>query len=55
GGKFDSVDLAVIPENSRAEKLYRKFGFAEYGRRPRAFQRGGTYHDFILMVKTVAP
>ncbi len=54
-GRFDSVDLAVIPENPRAEKLYRKFGFVEYGRRPRAFQRGGTYHDFILMRKAIAP
>lgn len=52
-GKFDSVDLAVIPANARAERLYRKFGFEEYGRRPRAFQRGGTYHDFILMRKSI--
>jgi ribosomal protein S18 acetylase RimI-like enzyme len=54
-GRFEDVHLSVIPENQAAYRLYRKFGFEEYGRSPRAFQRAGTYHDFILMRKQILP
>lgn len=54
-GRFEAVDLSVIPANERAARLYRKLGFRIYGRRPKAFQRGGTYHDFILMLKPIDP
>jgi len=52
-GRFEEVHLAVIPENQGAYRLYRRLGFEEYGRSPRAFQRRGTYHDFILMRKQI--
>jgi ribosomal protein S18 acetylase RimI-like enzyme len=52
-GKFELVDLSVIPENASARHLYQSLGFKEYGRRPRAFQREGRYHDFILMAREV--
>lgn len=54
-GKFELVDLAVIPENAAALHLYRSLGFIEYGRRPQAFRRAGRTHDFILMSRPVDP
>jgi ribosomal protein S18 acetylase RimI-like enzyme len=52
-GRFEEVHLSVIPENQSAYRLYRKCGFEDYGTSPRTFQRGGTYHDFILMRKQI--
>jgi ribosomal protein S18 acetylase RimI-like enzyme len=52
-GRFESVQLSVIPVNTAAIRLYRRLGFVEHGRLPRAFQRKGVYHDFILMHRPV--
>ncbi len=52
-GRFEEVHLAVIPMNRGAEHLYEKFGFEVFGTAPRAFQRGGKYHDFIMMRKQI--
>ncbi len=48
-GKFEVIELTVMEKNARARHLYEKFGFAESGRMPRAFKRGGRYFDDILM------
>ncbi len=52
-GRFEEVQLSVLPVNDRAQRLYRKLGFAVYGTAPRAFRRGGKYHDFVLMTRRI--
>jgi ribosomal protein S18 acetylase RimI-like enzyme len=54
-GRFEMVDLSVIPVNERAARLYRQLGFEVYGTKPRAFQRNGAYHDLVLMRKFIEP
>ncbi len=54
-GRFELVKLEVLPGNEAGQRLYRKFGFQEHGRLPRGFYRAGTYHDFILMHRTIPP
>ncbi|HTT16520.1 MAG TPA: GNAT family N-acetyltransferase [Thermoplasmata archaeon] len=53
-GVFEDVTLAVIPSNTGARRLYERLGFVAYGVAPRAFQRAGTYHDFVLMHRRLA-
>jgi ribosomal protein S18 acetylase RimI-like enzyme len=48
-GRFEIVYLTVLEQNARARGLYRRFGFVESGRMPRAFKRDGVYSDDILM------
>lgn len=51
---FEQIDLEVVADNVRAQALYRKCGFTETGRRVRALKfDDGTYHDEILMIKTL--
>jgi ribosomal protein S18 acetylase RimI-like enzyme len=52
-GRFEEVQLSVIPANARARRLYERLGFEVYGTAPRAFQRAGTYHDFVLMRRRI--
>jgi ribosomal protein S18 acetylase RimI-like enzyme len=52
-GKFEEVYLAVIPVNAGARRLYERHGFQVYGTAPRAFQRAGTFHDFVLMRRRI--
>ncbi len=52
-GKFEIVQLTVVENNARARALYRKFGFVESGRLPRAFKRGGEYSDDLFMWRPV--
>ena len=48
--KFEQCELRVVEGNDRAFKLYKKLGFAECGRIPRANKYAdGTYSDDILM------
>ena len=48
---FEQVELGVFSDNERAQALYKKFGFKEYGKQPRAFKlQDGTYRDEIIMV-----
>jgi ribosomal protein S18 acetylase RimI-like enzyme len=54
-GKFEVVRLSVFATNERAQKLYRRFGFVDCGRIPRAIRRGATYIDEIEMVLVLAP
>ncbi len=48
-GKFEMVRLTVWSINERAQKLYRKHGFVECGRLPRAIKRGDRYMDQVMM------
>ena len=51
---YKQVELEVVADNERAQSLYNKCGFAEYGRRPKALLfDDGTYHDEILMCKSL--
>ncbi len=50
-GRFEEVQLSVLPVNTSARRLYDKLGFVVYGTAPRAFRRAGAYHDFVLMSK----
>ena len=49
---FTQVELGVFADNERAIGLYRKLGFTEMGRIPKAFcLKDGTYRDEAQMVK----
>lgn len=49
---FTQVELGVFADNERAIYLYRKLGFTEMGRIPKAFcLKDGTYRDEAQMVK----
>jgi len=45
------LELHVAAENDPAISLYRRLGFTEFGRIPRAVCRGGLYTDDLLMLK----
>jgi RimJ/RimL family protein N-acetyltransferase len=48
-GVVNEIQLTVSPDNEAALRLYRKAGFVEYAREPRALKVDGKYHDSILM------
>lgn len=49
---FEQLELEVVTGNDRAVALYRRFGFAAYGVREKAFRlRGGGYQSLCLMVR----
>jgi ribosomal protein S18 acetylase RimI-like enzyme len=54
-GKFEVLQLCVISVNERAQRLYRKHGFKEYGRAPKGFKRGDRYFDEVMMWRPVEP
>ena len=47
------ITLGVFATNEAAFKLYKSFGFVEYGRLPEAFSYKGEYVDEIRMYKKV--
>ncbi len=48
---YEQIELGVYEDNDRGLALYKKMGFKEYGRIPRAFKlKDGTYIDEITMV-----
>ena len=48
---FEQLELCVFADNLRAQGLYKKMGFKESGRLPRAFKmKDGTYIDDVNMV-----
>ena len=47
---YEQVELGVFENNENAIRLYRKFGFEEWGRFRRAFKlKNGNYYDEIIM------
>ncbi len=46
----ESIDLFAFDYNKRAQKLYKKLGFVEVGRIPRAVKEGDRYFDELTMV-----
>jgi ribosomal protein S18 acetylase RimI-like enzyme len=45
------VTLEVFANNPRAQHLYQKFGFQEFGRLPEGVLHNGKYIDLLFMVK----
>lgn len=44
------IELDVVSENESAISLYRKYGFVEFGRNPKAFRtRQGQWQELVLM------
>ena len=44
------LELEVVAENERAVEMYKRAGFIEYGRNPKAFRlRTGEYQELIDM------
>ena len=48
-GRYEQLVLDVVAENGGAIRLYRRFGFTEFGREPRARKTAGGYQDVVLM------
>lgn len=47
---FRQLELEVVGENETAVRLYKKYGFMEYGRNPRGFlTRDGRWQELVLM------
>ena len=50
--KIEQVELNVVTTNEKAIKLYKSFGFVEYGKIPNALKyKDGQYADEFYMVK----
>ncbi|MNU55437.1 N-acyltransferase YncA [compost metagenome] len=47
--ELELLYLQVYAENESGMILYRKVGFTEHGRMPKAFKQNGRYHDEISM------
>ena len=48
---IEQVELGVYSDNLRAQKLYERFGFTEWGRLPNAYKlKDGSYRDEINMM-----
>jgi len=48
--EFKQIELDVVAENEKAISLYKKYGFVEYGRNPKAFNSKYTgYQELVLM------
>lgn len=51
---YEVMELIVVGDNTRAQGLYRKYGFIESGRYYHGMKfDDGTYHDEILMYKAL--
>ena len=49
---FEQIELEVVGANERAIALYKKMGFVETGRVPKALKNAdGSYYDNILMMR----
>lgn len=46
---LEAIDLSAFAYNDRAQSLYKKLGFEEYGRVPRSSKEGDRYYDEVLM------
>jgi ribosomal protein S18 acetylase RimI-like enzyme len=50
-GKYEILMLSVFGNNKHAQNLYRKLGFAEFGRLPNGIKRNGEYTNEIHMYR----
>lgn len=48
---LEIIQLKAFSYNAKALALYRKLGFAEVGRIPRANKEGNNYYDDVLMIR----
>ena len=49
---FEQIELTVEAKNTRAQALYRKYGFTVYGTRPHGMKYpDGSYDDDLLMIR----
>lgn len=48
-GTVEEILLTYTASNVAAAKLYRRFGFEQYGAEPRAVKIEDRYHDIVLM------
>ena len=47
---FRQLELEAVGDNENAVRLYKKYGFMEYGRNPRGFlTRDGRWQELVLM------
>ena len=47
---FWQLELEVVGDNENAVRLYKRYGFMEYGRNPRGFlTRDGRWQELVLM------
>ena len=53
--RVELLQLAVVSENETARRLYRNFGFAEYGHEVHALKQSGRYYDEVLMAVALDP
>jgi GNAT superfamily N-acetyltransferase len=53
--RVELLQLAVVSENETAQRLYRNFGFAEYGNGVHALKQSGRYYDEVLMAVALNP
>jgi len=53
--EYEQLTLAVVADNAAAIRLYRGFGFVEFGREPRARKSGGAYQDLVTMWLPLEP
>jgi len=52
---IEQVELGVYSDNVRAQKLYKRFGFTEWGRLSSAYKlKDGSYRDEINMVMGIS-
>jgi ribosomal protein S18 acetylase RimI-like enzyme len=49
------VQLTVVKENERAQRLYRSCGFVAYGHEVHSLKQNGRYYDEVLMAVALDP
>jgi RimJ/RimL family protein N-acetyltransferase len=49
--RVELIQLAVVSDNHKAWRLYKRLGFVEYGVEKKALKQDGRYYDEVLMMK----
>jgi RimJ/RimL family protein N-acetyltransferase len=53
--RVELVQLTVVKENERAQRLYRSCGFVAYGHEIHSLKHNGRYYDEVLMAVALDP
>jgi RimJ/RimL family protein N-acetyltransferase len=53
--RVELVQLTVVSDNERAQRLYRNCGFVAYGHEIHALKQNGRYYDELLMAAALEP